>query len=103
MRHWSDAAVLEPAAGAPPHLQMITYWARTIATAHMGNVKATHQNAQKYDDAEQATRKTRYAYLWSGPIFCRGRCMPGWHLPKRRTKKRYQSCAILPTRTPTNR
>jgi tetratricopeptide (TPR) repeat protein len=63
MRHWSDAAVLEPAAGAPPHLQMITYWARTIATAHMGNAKATRENAQKYDEAEQATRKTRYAHL----------------------------------------
>jgi len=63
MRRWSDAVALEPALGAPPHLQMITYWARTIAAAHMGDAKATRQNAQKYDEAEQATRKTRYAYL----------------------------------------
>jgi tetratricopeptide (TPR) repeat protein len=63
MRRWSDAAALEPAPGAPPHLQMITYWARTIATAHLGNIEATRQNATKYDEAEQATRKSRYAYL----------------------------------------
>src|SRR6202020_3536433 len=30
MRHWSDIAALEPASGAPAHLQTITYWARTI-------------------------------------------------------------------------
>lgn len=63
MRRWSDAAALEPSLGAPPHLQMITYWARAIATAHKGNIEATRQNAQKYDEAEQATRKSRYAYL----------------------------------------
>jgi tetratricopeptide (TPR) repeat protein len=63
MRRWSDAATLEPAPGAPPHLQMITYWARTIATAHLGIIEATRQNATKYDEAEQATRKSRYAYL----------------------------------------
>src|SRR5450759_3306548 len=34
MRHWADAAALQPAANASPHLQMITYWARTIAAAH---------------------------------------------------------------------
>jgi tetratricopeptide (TPR) repeat protein len=63
MRRWSDAAALEPAPNAPPHLQMITYWARTIASAHMGNAEATRENALKYDEAEQATRKTRYANL----------------------------------------
>jgi tetratricopeptide (TPR) repeat protein len=63
IRRWLDAAALEPALGAPPHLQMITYWARTIAAAHMRNAEATRQNAQKYDKAEQATDRSRYAYL----------------------------------------
>jgi tetratricopeptide (TPR) repeat protein len=67
MRHWTDAAALQPAANAPPHLQMITYWARTIASAHMGDVEATRRNAQKFDDAEEATRKSKYAYVLDGP------------------------------------
>jgi len=67
MRHWEDAARLEPAADAPAYLQMITYWARTIATAHMGDVEATRRNAQKFDDAEEATRKSNYAYTLEGP------------------------------------
>jgi tetratricopeptide (TPR) repeat protein len=71
MRHWPDASALEPAAGAPPHLQMITYWARTIASAHMSDLEATRRNAQKYDAAEEATRKTKYAYLLDGPQLSR--------------------------------
>ena len=67
MRHWEDAAKLEPAANAPAYLQMITYWARTIATAHMGDVEATRRNAKMFDDAEEATRKSSYAYTLEGP------------------------------------
>jgi tetratricopeptide (TPR) repeat protein len=67
MRHWADAAALQPAANASPHLQMITYWARTIASAHIGDVAATRRNAQKFDDAEEATRKSKYAYILDGP------------------------------------
>ena len=67
MRHWSDAAALQPAAGAPPHLQMITYWARTVGSAHMGDVQATRDNAKKFNDAVEATRKSKYAYMLEGP------------------------------------
>jgi len=72
MRHWTDAAALQPAANASPHLQMITYWARTIAAAHMGDVEATRGNAQKFDEAEEATRKSKYAYILDGPNTARG-------------------------------
>jgi tetratricopeptide repeat protein len=67
MRHWADAAALEPLANASPHLQMITYWARTIASAHMGDLQAAHRNAQKFDDAQEATRRSKYAYVLDGP------------------------------------
>ncbi len=66
MRHWADAAALQPVANASPHLQMITYWARTIASAHMGDVQAARRNAQKFDGAEDATRKSKYAYVLEG-------------------------------------
>ncbi len=72
MRHWPDAAALEPPAGVPSYLQTITYWARTIGSAHMGDVEATRRNAQKFDELQEATRKTKYAYVLDGPNFGRG-------------------------------
>ena len=72
IRHWPDAAALQPGANASPHLQMITYWARTIASAHLGDVEATRQNMQRFTDAEEATRKSKYAYVLDGPNSARG-------------------------------
>jgi tetratricopeptide (TPR) repeat protein len=77
MHRWSDAAALQPRAGASPHLQMITYWARTIATARLGDANATRSNAQKYDELREATRKTKYAYVLEGPNFG-GREVQAW-------------------------
>ena len=67
MRHWSDAAALKPATNAKPDLQMITYWARTIASARMGDLDATRRNAQQFDEAVEGTRKSKYAYVLDGP------------------------------------
>ena len=67
MQHWHEAAALESAPNAPAHYQMITYWARTIASAHLGDLEATRRNAQKYAEAEDATRKSKHAYVLEGP------------------------------------
>jgi tetratricopeptide (TPR) repeat protein len=67
MHHWQDAATLEPAPNTPAYLQMITYWARTIAAAHIGDLQATRRDAQKFDEAEEATRNSKYAYALEGP------------------------------------
>jgi tetratricopeptide (TPR) repeat protein len=67
MRNWKDAAALQAPANATPDHQMITYWARTIASAHMHDAEATRQNAQKFGEAEEATRKSKYAYVLEGP------------------------------------
>jgi tetratricopeptide (TPR) repeat protein len=72
MHNWAGAAALEPDPKAPVHLQMITYWARTIAAAHMGDVEATRRNAKKYDELEEATRHSKYAYVLEGPRSSRG-------------------------------
>jgi tetratricopeptide (TPR) repeat protein len=72
MHHWADVASLEPAAGATPDLQSITYWARTIAAAQQGKVEATRRDAEGFDAAEEATRKSKYAYTLDGPDFPRG-------------------------------
>jgi hypothetical protein len=72
MHNWTDAAALQPAANASPDLQRITWWARTIASARMGDVEATRRNAQKFDEAEETIRKSKDAYLLDGPDSSRG-------------------------------
>ena len=93
MRHWSDLAALEPAAGAPAHQQTITYWARTIGAAQQGDVEATRSNAQKFDAAEEARAKRRTPTLLTGQTFPAEKSTPGWLLPRRRTKTRCGRCA----------
>ena len=66
MHHWAEAAALEPAANAPAHLRTITYWARTVASARMGDVEATRKNAKLFDDTEDEVRHSKYAYTLEG-------------------------------------
>ena len=66
MHHWAEAAALEPAANAPDHLRTITYWARTIGSARMGDVEATKKNAKLFDETEDAVRHSKYAYTLEG-------------------------------------
>src|SRR5215470_3062054 len=66
MRHWTDAAALEPAKDAPAHLRTITYWARTIAAARMGDLEGTRKNAKLFDDTEDEVRHSKYAYTLEG-------------------------------------
>ncbi len=67
MHHWAEAMALQPAADAPPHMQTITYWAQTVAAARAGNVDAARAAAKKFDDAQDAVRKSKYAYMLDGP------------------------------------
>lgn len=70
-RRWADAEALQPPPSALPHTQAITYWAKTIAAAHRGDLEAAHRDAKKYDELEEATRKSQYAYVLDGPNFAR--------------------------------
>ncbi len=72
LHHWSDAAALQPPANTLPQNQMITWWARTIGSAHLGDVEATRANAKKFAEAEEATRHSKYAYVLDGPQTGRG-------------------------------
>lgn len=66
MHDWTAAAALQPAPNAPAYLQTITYWARTIASARIGDAEETRKNAKLFDDAEEATRHSKYAYTLEG-------------------------------------
>jgi hypothetical protein len=67
MHHWSEAMALQPPANAPAHTQMITYWAQIIGAAHAGNLDAARTAAKNYDAAQDAVRKSKYAYTLDGP------------------------------------
>jgi len=66
MHHWQEAAALQPKTDALPHLQLITYWARAIGSAHRGDVEATRRNIEKFDELEGGIRKSKYAYVLEG-------------------------------------
>jgi hypothetical protein len=67
MHHWADAMALQPAADAPAHMQTITYHAQAIGAARAGNVDAARLAAKKFDEAQDAVRKSKYAYMLDGP------------------------------------
>jgi tetratricopeptide (TPR) repeat protein len=72
MHDWNAASALLPPAPASPDMQRITWWARTIASARMGDLEATRSNAQQFDVAEEAMRQTKDAYILDGPDSSRG-------------------------------
>ena len=72
MHRWKEATALPAAASAPAHQQAITYWAQTIGAARLGDVEAARRGAKKFDDAQEAVRKSKYAYTLDGPNLSRG-------------------------------
>jgi tetratricopeptide (TPR) repeat protein len=63
MRHWPEAAALEPPPEAVSSDQAITYWARTIGAARMHDAEAARKNAQQFDALLEDTRKGKDGYL----------------------------------------
>ena len=49
-RKWSEAAQLEPVAGAQPHVSAITAWARAIGLARSGNPAAARRELDRLQD-----------------------------------------------------
>jgi tetratricopeptide (TPR) repeat protein len=49
-RKWSEAAQLEPLAGAQPHVSAITAWARAIGLARSGNPVAARRELDRLQD-----------------------------------------------------
>jgi tetratricopeptide (TPR) repeat protein len=63
MRDWKSGAALEPAAGALPEAQLITYWARTIAAARLREPLAARAGVAKYDTLAEEVKKGKRAYM----------------------------------------
>jgi tetratricopeptide (TPR) repeat protein len=63
MRDWKSAAALEPAAGALPETQTMTYWARSIAAGHLREPEQARSNLAVYDSLVEKVRQGRHAYF----------------------------------------
>jgi tetratricopeptide (TPR) repeat protein len=59
---WKEALALQPAAGAEPGSQAITYWARAVAAGHLHDVPAARAAVQQYDAMVDAVRKSSHPH-----------------------------------------
>src|SRR5579863_5919289 len=62
-RQWKEALAQQPAANAPPHVQVIAYWSRAIAAGHLRDAAAAQDALKHGDELIEATRKGDKPYL----------------------------------------
>jgi tetratricopeptide (TPR) repeat protein len=62
-RRWKEALALEPAAGTPPDVQLVTYWGRAVAAGHLHDVAAAQDALKHYDELLDAVRKGPRSYI----------------------------------------
>jgi len=53
LRHWSDAAALQPVSGALPGDLDVTYWARAIGAARSGDLTEAHKDLREIETLRQ--------------------------------------------------
>ena len=65
-RQWKEALGLRPSAGAPPDVQLVTYWGRAVAAGHVHDAVAAQDALKHYDELLEATRKGPRPYIVDG-------------------------------------
>jgi len=65
-RQWKEALGLQPSAGAPPDVQLVTYWGRAVAAGHLHDAAAAQEALKRYDELLEATRKGPRPYIVDG-------------------------------------
>jgi tetratricopeptide (TPR) repeat protein len=65
-RQWKEALALQPIAGAPSQVQLVTYWGRAIAAGHLHDAGAAQDALKHYDELLEATREGPRPYLADG-------------------------------------
>jgi len=63
MRHWKEAAALEPAMDAKPQNAAITYWARAVGSGHLHDAAAAKQDLVQYEAMVETVKKSPDAYV----------------------------------------
>jgi tetratricopeptide (TPR) repeat protein len=65
-RQWKEALALQPIAGAPSDVQLVTYWGRAVAAGHLHDAAAAQDALRHYDELLEATRKGPRPYIADG-------------------------------------
>ena len=65
-RQWREALALQPIAGAPSDVQLVTYWGRAVAAGHLHDAAAAQDALKHYDELLEATRKGPRPYIVNG-------------------------------------
>jgi tetratricopeptide (TPR) repeat protein len=66
MRDWKTAAALEPAAGATPEIETMTYWARTVGAGRLRDAAQASADLARYDSLIEEVKKGKRAYMAEG-------------------------------------
>jgi tetratricopeptide (TPR) repeat protein len=65
-RQWKEALALQPSAGAPPDVQLVTYWGHAVAAGHLHDAVAAQDALKHYEELLEATRKGPRSYIVDG-------------------------------------
>jgi tetratricopeptide (TPR) repeat protein len=65
-RQWKEALALQPIAGAPSDVQLVTYWGRAVAAGHLHDAATAQDTLKHYDEWLEATRKGPRPYIADG-------------------------------------
>src|ERR1700678_4094349 len=65
-RQWKEALSLQPSAGSPPDVQLVTYWGRAVAAGHLHDAIAAQDALKHYDQLLEATRQGPRSYVVDG-------------------------------------
>ncbi len=63
MRHWKEAAALDPKSAGKPENVAITYWARAVGSGHLHDASAAKTDLAQYDAMIEAVKKSPEAYM----------------------------------------
>jgi tetratricopeptide (TPR) repeat protein len=74
VRDWKSAAALEPAAGSPPEVATLVYWARVLAEGRLRHAEQARAGLARYDSLMAEVKKGKHAYMaeGTGPKIQRG-------------------------------
>ena len=65
-RQWKEALAVQPIVGAPPDVQLVTYWGRAVAAGHLHDAVAAQDALKHYEDLLEATRNGPRSYIVDG-------------------------------------
>ncbi|MBZ5648616.1 MAG: hypothetical protein LAN37_15505 [Acidobacteriia bacterium] len=81
-RHWTGAAFLMPRTGTWPAAEAITWWARALGAAHMGDLDAARFDVDKLQSLENTLLASKEApsQYWAGQVEIQRREAAAWLL-----------------------